>query len=428
MEAVFCREAFRLPAATASDNDFAARWLALNILLSARKPARESRAGSASLGANFLRVVLGLADLPLARRSSQCFEAFGEPGALQHGVRSRVQLPRICGRTRRAGLSPSIRSEPGVVLPALVAAGSIRGRTNFVEFEAGNHCCSQSQRCHGARRRQLLHAVARLGRDGASCAEHSTFYQLIRQVWKASATTMASVAQNAREVSPELCEPPQAASIPHCWILRAMKFTGRTVLAASRQEPPLKVVRAFNVQDGAALAHLHNVSGGLLGGDQLALKVNVGARADVQLTTTGATRIYRPRHEAPPATQSNEFTLYEDALLEYVPDAIIPYGGARFSQTTTIYLAQGAGIFWWEILAPGREAGGESFAYDCSRNENGCGRARPTNRQRTSAHRTAQTLDAIFRPTWPLSYLGNVLHRARGSERRGMARAGVRTS
>jgi urease accessory protein len=94
------------------------------------------------------------------------------------------------------------------------------------------------------------------------------------------------------------------------------------------------------------------------------LKVNVGAGAHVQLTTTGATRIYRPRQQALPATQANEFTLHEDALLEYVPDAVIPYAAARFSQTTKIHLAQGAGIFWWGILAPGREARGESFAYD----------------------------------------------------------------
>lgn len=67
MEAVFCRQAFRLPAAANSDNDIAAHWLQLNNLLSARKPARESRVGSASLGANFLQVVLNLADLPLAR-------------------------------------------------------------------------------------------------------------------------------------------------------------------------------------------------------------------------------------------------------------------------------------------------------------------------------------------------------------------------
>jgi urease accessory protein len=67
MEAVFCREAFRLTSAAASQNDFVARWLQLNNQLSARKPARESRAGSASLGANFLQVVLSLADVLFAR-------------------------------------------------------------------------------------------------------------------------------------------------------------------------------------------------------------------------------------------------------------------------------------------------------------------------------------------------------------------------
>ncbi len=175
---------------------------------------------------------------------------------------------------------------------------------------------------------------------------------------------MASVAQNAREISPEPCAPPRLQASLTLDFARD-EFAGHTVLAASRQEPPLKVVRAFAVQNGAALAHLHNVSGGLLGGDHLALKVNVGAGASVQLTTTGATRIYRPRHEALPTTQCNEFTVNEGALLEYVPDAIIPFASARLSQATRIQLAQGAGLFWWEILAPGREARGEAFAYDC---------------------------------------------------------------
>ena len=66
MEAVFCRAAFRLSVA-ASEDDFAARWIALNNQLSARKPARESRTASASLGVNFLQVALNLADLPRAR-------------------------------------------------------------------------------------------------------------------------------------------------------------------------------------------------------------------------------------------------------------------------------------------------------------------------------------------------------------------------
>jgi len=174
---------------------------------------------------------------------------------------------------------------------------------------------------------------------------------------------MASVAQNPREIASEVCVSPRLQASLTLDFARD-EFARHTVLVASRQEPPLKVVRAFAVQDGAALAHLHNVSGGLLGGDRLALHVNVGAGASVQLTTTGATRIYRPRREALPTSQSNEFTVQQGALLEYVPDAIIPFAGARFSQATTIHLAQDAGLFWWEILAPGREARSETFAYD----------------------------------------------------------------
>jgi urease accessory protein len=138
---------------------------------------------------------------------------------------------------------------------------------------------------------------------------------------------------------------------------------GVTVLSSAEQSPPLRVIRAFPGEDQSALVHLHNVSGGVLGGDKLALSVRVGPGASAQLTTTGATRIYRSRSDALSAVQTNDVVVEENALLEYVPDAIIPFGGARFQQTTRIQLSPGAGLFWWEILAPGREARGECFAY-----------------------------------------------------------------
>ncbi len=138
---------------------------------------------------------------------------------------------------------------------------------------------------------------------------------------------------------------------------------GQTVLAATHQEPPLKVVRAFSIENGAALVHLHNVSGGLLGGDDLEFMVSAGAGSQAQITTTGATRIYRAREDGATTTVHNEITVGEDALLEYLPDPTIPFAAARVSQRTVIRLGQGAALFWWEILAPGREARGEIFEY-----------------------------------------------------------------
>jgi urease accessory protein len=124
------------------------------------------------------------------------------------------------------------------------------------------------------------------------------------------------------------------------------------------------VLRAFAGATGQALVHLNNTSGGILGGDRLDLRAELSPGARAQITTTGATRVYRPRADAAPAHSAAHFDLAEDSLLELLPDALIPYRGSRFAQTTTVNLAAGATLFWWEIVAPGREASGEVFAFD----------------------------------------------------------------
>src|SRR5579859_6400465 len=135
-------------------------------------------------------------------------------------------------------------------------------------------------------------------------------------------------------------------------------------LAVCEQQPPLQVIRSFALPQGGALVHLHNLSGGVLGGDRLELSVEVGPRAYAQLTTTSATRVYRSRPEAPMALQTNAIQVREGGLLEYLPDPLIPFAGARYQQQTRIDLAEDAGLFWWETVAPGREAHGEIFTYD----------------------------------------------------------------
>jgi urease accessory protein len=65
-EATFCREAFQL-ASNRAKNFSLERWRHLNASLSAMKPARETRSGSAALGRNFLMAVSALGDLPVIR-------------------------------------------------------------------------------------------------------------------------------------------------------------------------------------------------------------------------------------------------------------------------------------------------------------------------------------------------------------------------
>lgn len=137
-----------------------------------------------------------------------------------------------------------------------------------------------------------------------------------------------------------------------------------TRLIVREQTPPLRVVRAFANAGQMAVVHLHNLSGGVLGGDQLHLTAQVEAGAQAQITTTGSTRVYRHRDGYATAEQTNQLYVGRGGLLEYLPDSLIPYTNARFRQTTRIELEDGAGLFYWEVLTPGRTAKGEEFAYD----------------------------------------------------------------
>jgi urease accessory protein len=138
----------------------------------------------------------------------------------------------------------------------------------------------------------------------------------------------------------------------------------RTILAESEQQLPLRIVRGFQLNDGGSLVHLHNLSGGVLGGDQLDLTVEVGPCAVAQVTSTGATRVYRCRNKAELAVQRSKISVEEDGLVEYLPDQLIPFAGSRYRQETQIELGANAGLFWWETAAPGRAAHNEVFAYD----------------------------------------------------------------
>lgn len=87
LEAVFCREAFRL--AIASGEEPRARELSeLNERLSAMKPARESRLGSAALGQNLLRLAAALGDFPVLRGALEADQSSttGKGLAIHHSI------------------------------------------------------------------------------------------------------------------------------------------------------------------------------------------------------------------------------------------------------------------------------------------------------------------------------------------------------
>lgn len=139
---------------------------------------------------------------------------------------------------------------------------------------------------------------------------------------------------------------------------------GRDRFSIGRQDPPWKVIRAFPLPSGGKLVHLNNVSGGVLAGDRLSLDVTVSDHAAAQITTTGATRLYRHRSGESDSEQHAVFRVGDGAQLEYLPDPVIPYAASRHRQRTEFQLGRGSTLFWWEVSAPGRFASGERFAFE----------------------------------------------------------------
>src|SRR5580704_8463023 len=139
---------------------------------------------------------------------------------------------------------------------------------------------------------------------------------------------------------------------------------GATILRVKQQQPPWRVVRGFPGPTGETLAHVHNLSGGILDTDALSWQVDVGPRAQAQVTSTGATRVYRSRSPGSRASQHLRMNVAADAYLEYLPDQLIPFAGSRFDQTARVEIERGGSLIWWDRVAPGREASDEIFRFE----------------------------------------------------------------
>jgi len=133
----------------------------------------------------------------------------------------------------------------------------------------------------------------------------------------------------------------------------------RTVLAEKRFVGPLVVQKPL-YPEGDAVCHAIVVHppGGIAGGDQLSLRVNVGKDSAVLLTTPGACKWYRSA--APWASQSLSFDV--DGGLEWLPQETIVFDRALADMKCEINLGPHATYIGWEVLCLGRTGSGENFS------------------------------------------------------------------
>lgn len=134
----------------------------------------------------------------------------------------------------------------------------------------------------------------------------------------------------------------------------------RTVPARIRHRGPFLVQRPFYpAGPDTCHSYLIHPPGGVAGGDELELDVEVDAGASALLTTPAAGKFYR----APDKQQTvhQKLRVAEKAQLEYLPMENICFAGARLQQDTRIHLADSASLVVWDVFCLGRPAAGEVF-------------------------------------------------------------------
>lgn len=123
---------------------------------------------------------------------------------------------------------------------------------------------------------------------------------------------------------------------------------------------PLRVQKAL-YPEGEATCHaiIVHPPGGVVAGDELRLRAELGPHANALLSTPGAAKWYRSNGEV--ASQRLELQVAHGATLEWMPQETIFFNQANVLLETYVTLAGDARYLGCDILCFGRTARGERF-------------------------------------------------------------------
>ena len=148
-------------------------------------------------------------------------------------------------------------------------------------------------------------------------------------------------------------------------------FTSHQVLCSA----PFKVMRGSNDVDGRFEVPILHTAGGLVGGDQLNLKIRADCGALGLVTTVAAQKVYgsvglstlHPKGKW--AKQACHFQIQKNADLEWLPQELVIFGEGLFEQTMVVDLYPESSFISAEVVRLGRTASGEDLGSGCWRSK-----------------------------------------------------------
>jgi urease accessory protein len=140
---------------------------------------------------------------------------------------------------------------------------------------------------------------------------------------------------------------------------------GTTRIERHYQQAPLHLYRPIHLDENLpemAFVFVQQFGDGYVDGDHCRIDIDCGPQTAVHVTTQAATNVYRAEQNF--ASQVVGLRVGSGAVLEYLPDAVVPFRGSRFFQRTCLTAHSDATAIVGEVLLPGRVAHGERHAYE----------------------------------------------------------------
>jgi urease accessory protein len=147
--------------------------------------------------------------------------------------------------------------------------------------------------------------------------------------------------------------------------LAMSRHGGVTRVRRHYQRAPLHLYRPIYLDSGRpdmAFLFLQQFGDGLVQGDRYRIDVDCGPGSATHITTQAATNVYRARQNF--ASQLVNLRVADGAVLEYLPDPVVPFRGSRLFQRTRVTVDPEATVILGETLLPGRVAHDEAHVYD----------------------------------------------------------------
>jgi urease accessory protein len=134
----------------------------------------------------------------------------------------------------------------------------------------------------------------------------------------------------------------------------------KTVLAAAFATSPLRLLTPKNHGD-AAWVFLASFGGGFVDGDRMGIHLDLEEDASGLISTQASTKVYRSPNGC---SQRMYARVADGATLTLVPDPVVCFAGANYTQQIDVDLAPRASLLLLDGYTSGRAACGERWQFD----------------------------------------------------------------